>query len=283
MARLPGTTIEFTLTGTNVGSEYRTADGPHQILADHFQIERAIKNLIVNAVQAMPEGGKVSVKAANADGYYRSVGTEEAQDHVRIEIIDQGMGIPPECIENVFDPFFTTREKGTGPGSSTVQSIVKNHNGSVEMGSEVGLGTSFTILLPACEKAVTEGDGRRTEEVVLKGSRIPIKDDEEVILEVLSTILGGDGAQGGPGEERRGGNRPGVKVAIRRKPVRPPHHGPDDTGGVMGGKDAMQEILRLDPATKAMVSSGHSHDPVMSQPKKYGFVDVLPSPAPSRT
>ena len=277
LAELLTTTIEFTLTGTNVKAEYRIAEDLSQVLADHFQIEQVINNLVINAVQAMPEGGKIFVKASSVDAYYQTQMDEGEQGYVRIKITDQGPGIPTEIIDSIFDPFFTTKEKGTGLGLSTVQSIIKNHNGFIDMESDPGLGTSFTILLPACETGTAGLLEERASEVMVGGARILVMDDEESILEVLSTILeemGHEVVKATNGEEAIGHvsdslseGRP-FDLLIMDLTIR----------GGMGGKDAILEILKLDPGTKAMVSSGYSNDPVMAEPRKYGFIDFLPKP-----
>lgn len=270
-------TIEFTLTGTNVRAEYRIADDLHSINADHFQIEQVINNLVINAVQAMPEGGKIFVKASNSDRYYHSLEDERGRGSIRLKITDQGPGIPADVLTKIFDPFFTTKDNGTGLGLTTVQSIVKNHGGFIDVESELGLGTSFIIYLPASDApAIAAPKVNRSEDKV-SASRILIMDDEEAILEVLSTILMDLGHSV---EMTRTGEEAIEQVSRSLTEGRPFDLLIMDLTirGGMGGKDAIQEILKLDGSVKAMVSSGYSNDPVMSEPRKYGFVDFLPKP-----
>jgi len=270
-------TIEFTLTGTNVKAEYRIADDLRRINADRFQIEQVINNLVINAVQAMPEGGKIFVKASNSDRYFHSHDKEGSRGFVKVKITDQGPGIPADILGKIFDPFFTTKPNGNGLGLSTVQSIVKNHEGFIDVESEPGLGTSFIIHLPASDAPAIQAPEVARSEGEVKASRILIMDDEEAILEVLSTILtdlGHNVEMARTGEEAieqvsrsLAEGRP-FDLLIMDLTIR----------GGMGGKDAIQEILKLDGSVKAMVSSGYSNDPVMSEPRKYGFVDFLPKP-----
>jgi len=270
-------TIEFTLTGTNVKAEYRIADDLRRINADRFQIEQVINNLVINAVQAMPEGGKIFVKASNSDRYFHSHDKEGSRGFVKVKITDQGPGIPADILGKIFDPFFTTKPNGNGLGLSTVQSIVKNHEGFIDVESEPGLGTSFIIHLPASDAPAIQAPEVARSEGEVKASRILIMDDEEAILEVLSTILTDLGHKV---EMARTGEEAIEQVSRSLAEGRPFDLLIMDLTirGGMGGKDAIQEILKLDGSVKAMVSSGYSNDPVMSEPRKYGFVDFLPKP-----
>ncbi len=270
-------TIEFTLTGTNVRAEYRIADDLRRINADHFQIEQVINNLVINAVQAMPEGGKIFVRASNSDRYYQSHDREDGRGFIKVKIIDQGPGIPAEILGKIFDPFFTTKDNGTGLGLSTVQSIVKNHGGFIDVESEPGLGTSFIVHLPTSDAPAIAAPEVKKSEGEVNDSRILIMDDEEAILEVLSTILMDLGHSV---EMARTGEEAIEQVSRSLSEGRPFDLLIMDLTirGGMGGKDAIQEIQKLDSGVKAMVSSGYSNDPVMSEPEKYGFCDFLPKP-----
>ncbi len=269
-------TIEFTLTGTNVQAEYRIADDLWSIEADPFQVEQVINNLVINAVQAMPEGGRIFLKAANDGSFHGAGGEGQGRRYVMVKLTDQGPGIPPENLAKIFDPFFTTKRGGTGLGLATVQSIIRNHDGLIEVDSEIGLGTSFTIHLPSSDAPVQEAPGRK-DEGSAKGSRVLIMDDEDAILDVLSAILidmGHSVDLARTGEEaieqvsRSLTNGRKFDLLIMDLTIR----------GGMGGKDAMREILKIDPSTRAMVSSGYSNDPVMADPQRYGFIDYLPKP-----
>jgi PAS domain S-box-containing protein len=270
-------TIEFTLTGTNVKAEYRIADDLRRINADRFQMEQVINNLVINAVQAMPEGGKIFVKASNSDRYFKSLDKDGGRGFIKVKVTDQGPGIPADLLGKIFDPFFTTKPNGNGLGLSTVQSIVKNHEGFIDVESEPGLGTSFIIYLPASDAPAIPTPEVAKSGGEVKASRILIMDDEEAILEVLSTILTDLGHNV---EMARTGEEAIEQVSRSLSEGRPFDLLIMDLTirGGMGGKDAIQEILKLDGNLKAMVSSGYSNDPVMSEPRKYGFIDFLPKP-----
>jgi two-component system cell cycle sensor histidine kinase/response regulator CckA len=228
-------------------------------------------------VQAMPDAGRIIVKAFNVDIDDESVEVVDRVGYIRISIIDSGIGIHPENLSKIFDPFFTTKEKGTGLGLSTVQSIVKNHHGFIHVESNPGIGTIFNVNLPACEQAIISTPERILERVWVRKARLLIMDDDESILDVLSIILsdmGHDIELARNGEEaiksvsRQISQGKRFDLLIMDLTIK----------GGMGGKDAIAEILKIDPRTKAIVSSGYSNDPVMSDPGKYGFCDILQKP-----
>ena len=269
--------IEFTLAGSNVKAEYHIADDLHHISADPFQIVQVINNLVINAVQAMPDGGRIIVKASNLETLDDPKEAVDGVGYVRISIIDTGMGIHPENLSKIFDPFFTTKAKGTGLGLSTVQSIVKNHQGFIQVESDPGAGSTFKVNLPACEPIAITAPERTTERVKVRQARILIMDDDESILDVLSIILSDMGHEielarnGGEAIEsvsRSISQGKRFDLFIMDLTIK----------GGMGGKDAITEILKLDPLAKAIVSSGYSNDPVMSDPGQYGFCDILQKP-----
>ncbi len=148
--------IEFTLAGSNVKADYRITSDLRHISADPFQISQVINNLVINAIQAMPDGGRIIVNASNAETKETPTDLADGVEYIEISIADTGAGMPEEIQNKIFDPFFTTKKKGTGLGLSTVQSIVKNHHGSIRVESKLGEGTTFNIYLPACEKDLME-------------------------------------------------------------------------------------------------------------------------------
>ncbi len=161
------------------------------IEADQSQIEQVLMNLIINARDAMPLGGKITFKTENTyiDKKYSSRFPEfKAGNYVKISIIDTGTGIPREVKEHIFEPFFTTKGvgKGTGLGLATVYGIIKNHDGHINVYSEPGKGTVFNIYLPVSEVKVIE----KEEENLIKGSgTILLIDDEEVVRNVSANQL----------------------------------------------------------------------------------------------
>ncbi len=181
----------FALSGSNVHYEIVAAPDLQLVDIDKGQMSRVINNLLINAQQAMPEGGTVSIHAANvtisSDSHEPPVPLEDG-DYVRIDIKDTGMGIPVSHMPRIFDPYFTTKQKGSGLGLSIAYSVVKSHNGHISVDSRIGKGTTFHIYLPASSKVPAQGTA--TEEPLASGRlRVLVMEDQEAIREVIRLIL----------------------------------------------------------------------------------------------
>ncbi|GAB4387597.1 MAG: hypothetical protein Kow0025_02060 [Thermodesulfovibrionales bacterium] len=269
---------DFALQGSNVKCFFRLAEDLWPVVIDEGQISQVISNLVINADHAMPGGGVIEVMAENfrageGDGLPLRSGR-----YVRLSIRDCGTGIPPEHLPKIFDPFFTTKQKGSGLGLSTTYSIIRNHEGHIEVESRLGEGTTFHIYLPASEEEVPRREAAGGEASVLDGrGRILVMDDDRDIRESLGEVLsffGYDCAFACDGAEAvrvyaeaMGSGRPFDAVIM------------DLTipGGV-GGEEALRKLREIDPAVKAIVSSGYSTDPIMSDYASYGFKGVIMKP-----
>jgi CheY-like chemotaxis protein len=198
-------------------------------------------------------------------------------DYIRIAVEDRGYGITQENLVKIFDPYFTTKSKGSGLGLASVYSIVKRHGGAIEVSSTPGEGSTFTVHLPATPSRLPE-DPCTNEYGELKGSgKVLVMDDEELIREIATHILGFMGyevdscADGREAVERfraeRENNMPFAAVIL------------DLTiPGGMGGKEAAARILEIDPDAVLIVSSGYSSDPILANFRQYGFSGVVPKP-----
>ena len=142
------------LSGSNVRSEFRFSEGLWPVEADENQLSQVFSNLIINAVQAMPQGGTVTIEAENQTLEASRVGTLSAGKYVVVTVKDQGVGIPEKIISKIFDPFFSTKQQGSGLGLATCYSIVNRHGGFIEVVSKTGVGAVFTVWLPVSEKSV---------------------------------------------------------------------------------------------------------------------------------
>ena len=185
--------VEDTLPPT-IAIDTRTAPDLRPVVGDATQLQQVLMNLCVNARDAMPDGGRLTIEADNVvvDERYAQSNLEAHEGaFVRLAVTDTGAGIPRDVLDKIFEPFFTTKaiEKGTGLGLSTVYSIVKSHGGFVSVYSEVGHGTSFSVYLPVAEKPERLVDGNGDGEQRGDGETVLVVDDEPFILDATQDIL----------------------------------------------------------------------------------------------
>lgn len=267
---------EFALRGSNISCHYSIASGLWPVEVDQGQISQVIHNLILNAVQAMPEGGKIDVSACNlrvtpAMGLPLQEGT-----YLQIAITDHGIGIPPEHLQKIFDPYFTTKQKGSGLGLATSYSIIKNHDGFIAVQSELGKQTTFTVYLPAIEREI-EVELVRPETELSGAGKILIMDDEEDIRNIMTQMLRRLGYVIVATSDGREAIDCYTQAKLSEEPFDLVVMDLTIPGG-MGGKEAMERLRKFDPDIKAIVISGYSNDPVMSDFRNYGFSGVIPKP-----
>jgi PAS domain S-box-containing protein len=243
---------------------------------DISQMSQVINNLIINADQAMPSGGIIDIRASNVifDADMRL--SMRPGKYVKITIIDQGIGISKENLDKIFDPYYTTKQKGSGFGLASAYSVVKNHNGYITVDSTLGVGTTFDIYLPSVAKTVSNKK-RFFDKPDEATGRILIMDDEEIIRDIAESMLSYIGYTV---ERAKDGDE---AIELYKKAIE--QHKPFDAvimdltiPGGMGGKEAVKKILEIDPEVKAIVSSGYSNDPIMSNYEDYGFKGVISKP-----
>jgi PAS domain S-box-containing protein len=265
------------LSGSNVKAEYRFASGLWPVEADENQVSQVFSNLIINAWQAMPQGGTVTVAAENRTMEAGAAGGLPGGNYVGVTVEDRGIGIPATIIDKIFDPFFTTKQQGSGLGLATSYSIISRHGGSIEVQSEPGKGTVFTVLLPATEKAVPEGDSDAPPPDLRGSGRILVMDDEGLIRRIVYDMLSMAGYEvttAPEGREAVHKYREAFDIGKRFDAVILDLTVP----GGMGGREAMREILKIDAGALAIVSSGYSDDAVMADYAEYGFAARVPKP-----
>lgn len=258
------------LQGSQIRSEFQLAADLPPVEADYEQLSQVIHNLVLNAVQAMPGGGTVTIGSEKVSSW------EQGASFARIWVADTGTGINEENMQRIFDPYFTTRASGKGLGLATCHSIVRKHGGKIRAESSVGKGSRFIISLPAAERAyVADPDAPDT--VYAGTGRVLLMDDNDDIRITAQGILqelgyqvevAVDGVQALESYRRAIEQGTPFSAAILDLTI------PEG----MGGRETIEELLKMDPAVKAIVSSGYSDDPVLANYLKYGFCAVLNKP-----
>ncbi len=271
-------TADFVLGGTNIKSEFSLPEDLWYAEIDEGQISQVINNLVMNAVQAMPEGGPIRICAENAVIGPSEMPLQIEGNFVKITIKDSGTGIPKENLNRIFEPYFTTKQSGNGLGLATTYSIVKSHSGHIEVESDEGKGTVFSIYLPALTGPVEIK--KNIAEDIPSGTgkgKILLMDDEELIRDTVGTMLGRIGYSVECALDGRQALQLYRKAKESGKPFDAVILDLTIPGG-MGGKDAIRELLAFDPGVKAIVSSGYSSDPIMANYRQYGFSGVVAKP-----
>jgi two-component system cell cycle sensor histidine kinase/response regulator CckA len=268
--------VRFTLAGSNVRATVRGGPNAWTADVDASQIGQVVQNLVMNAQQAMPNGGDLRVSLTNVVLSEPTGLPIPGGRYLRVEIADHGVGIEPHVLPRVFDPFFTTKAKGSGLGLASAYSIVKKHDGHISVSSEPGRGTTVVVYLPASEDVgssphiVHPAAGDRRGKVLLM-------DDDDVIrgaaVQMLA-LLGYRSVATASGEEAIAAYR---EALDRGEPFDAVILDLTVPGG-MGGVPALREIRAFDPSVRAIVSSGYSADPVLARYQDHGFVDVVPKP-----
>jgi PAS domain S-box-containing protein len=275
-------TVSFSLRGSRNRSVFGFDDDVAPAEIDAGQISQVIANLVVNADQAMPNGGTIYV---NCDNFCYDVNDVlipdlAPGDYVRVRIRDEGVGIPEKYLKRIFDPYFTTKPKGNGLGLATAYSIIKNHNGLMTVESRVHLGSTFSVYLPAAiqqeEEVAVEAPVKLTPELTGTG-RVLVVDDEDAIRDLVEftlTRLGYEVSQAETAlkgvelyqEKLRVGKRFDLVILDLTLP------------GGMGGKEALKKLLEIDPTVNAIVSSGYATDATMSRYQDFGFRGCIAKP-----
>ncbi|HZZ84290.1 MAG TPA: ATP-binding protein [Anaeromyxobacteraceae bacterium] len=265
----------FATRGTNATCRCEVAADLWPVEADPGQISQLVHNLVLNAVEASTDGSAVEVSLENLrlEGRRGPLGPGP---YVRLRVVDHGVGIPEHLVSRIFDPFFSTKGRGTGLGLSVTHSIAARHGGQVEVHSRPGAGTAFDVFLPARPGERPASAARADLPRELR-ARVLVMDDEELIRRALARALSSlgcevDGAAHGEEavalwERARADGRP-FDLAILDLTVR----------GGMGGVEALARLQALDPGVRAIASSGYSGGPVMADHRRHGFAGALPKP-----
>ncbi len=269
------------LRATKIESEFSFPPDLPLVEIDEGQMSQVINNIVLNAVHAMPGGGVINFRGQKASVAARDGLPLKEGDYVKVTIRDHGMGMTPKVLSRIFDPFFTTKQNASGLGLSLSYSIVKKHNGFISAESEPGKGTALHIYLPSSASGAARG-GRATGGIpdaalVTGKGRVLVMDDEEMVRDVsreMLDLLGYEAECVADGKEA-------VEFFMKAKEEGRPFDAVilDLTvPGGMGGVETVERLLEIDPGVRAIVSSGYSRDPIMSDYKKYGFRSVMAKP-----
>ena len=269
-------TVRFALSGSNITSTFEIAPGLRCANFDRNLIAQVVDNLIINAQQAMPMGGHIRILADNVSFAQQQHLSLSAGDYIRIAIIDCGIGIPQEILPRIFDPFFTTKQKGSGLGLATCYSIIRRHDGAIEVESEPGRETTFRFFLPACDPPEKPRDVTDDQAFQHTG-KILLMDDEEIVRQTISAMLTRLGYRCIATRNGQEALQAFVKSQEEGDPFRAIILDLTVPGG-MGGQETALEIRARDVDIPIFVASGYAEDAVISNPRKFGFTDSISKP-----
>jgi len=270
-------TTSFDLTGSNVKPIFNFTNNHLDVNVDKGQIQQLISNLVINADQAMPEGGLLYISIEKTELKHNELAVLKKGSYLKVMVRDEGTGMDETIQKRIFDPYFSTKPSGSGIGLTTVFSIVKKHDGYITVDSKLGEGTTFIVYLPSFDNPNIEEvptiDEHPNQDI---NRRILVMDDDEIILMLVSAILeehdfivetalnGEDALQ----KYKESKKHDAFDVIIMDLTI----------PGGMGGKDAVIEFLKFDANVNCVVSSGYADDPIMANYAEYGFKGVISKP-----
>jgi len=271
---------DFSLHGSNITVNYTCQDNLWTADVDHGQISQVIQNLVINARQAMPEGGKLEITCDNCIiSALDSSNKISPGKHIKIRVKDNGTGISEDILDSIFDPYFTTKMEGDGLGLALSYSIIDKHKGNISVDSILGDGATFTLLLPASDKqtSTTKISSTFTNNTQTRSAHIMIMDDDALLREISEEMLlnlGYDVSQSPDGGDAFSqykeamNTKNNIDLVIMDLTI---HSG-------IGGKEAIKLIQKIDPEVKVLISSGYCNDPVMANYNDYGFLGAVNKP-----
>jgi len=279
--------LNLILSGSNIKFEFLSTDDDLLVEMDQNQAAQAIYNIIKNAKEAMPNGGRLFAATQRYRAHKRNPLNLEPGEYVKISMRDEGGGINLTHLDRIFDPYFSTKQRGTqkgmGLGLSIAHSIIKKHKGNIAVKSVVGKGSTFYIYLPLIDAPidktaiVTPIEANQNQDVSPKVKKVLIMDDDQDLLDVAGQLLNRLGFEtdfAACGEE-----------AIQKyQEAMKSDHGVDAVildltiKGGMGGEATLEKLLKIDPQVVAFVSSAYAEDTVMVNYRKHGFRGVIAKP-----
>jgi len=270
--------VKFALSGSRVDYAIDIDAALWTVEGDEGQIGQVIQNLVINADQAMPMGGRIVIRARNVQAPKGQIPVDlSVGNYVEISVQDSGIGIPKQYLESIFDPYFTTKEKGSGLGLAISYSIIRNHGGTIHVASEVGRGSTFSLYLPAISVSPVAAPSSREAAAQTRKGRVLLMDDEALVRSIATEMIKALGHEiqcCAHGEEcvtkyleARQQGAP-FDVVILDMTIR----------GGMGGAETIKKLIEIDPQVKAVVSSGYADDSIIADHRSHGFSAALSKP-----
>ncbi len=269
---------DFVLHGSSTFVRYCIPDDLWMVEVDRGQISQVIQNIVLNSSQAMPDGGFIEITCENFPR--EDIGENLLSgnsDYVKITLADNGVGVPSQVLDKIFDPYFSTKKEGSGLGLAITLSIINKHHGHISVDSEPGSGSVFTIYLPATRMLSLPDQSASQPVKAVTKARILLMDDDDMILHVVGsmlTVLGHEPLLSKDGDEClhlyreqcAAGSPPDLVIMDLTIP------------GGKGGEATMNDLRQINPQIKVIVSSGYSNDPIMASFAKYGFIEAISKP-----
>jgi|TARA_B100002003_G_scaffold251700_1_gene296808 PAS domain S-box-containing protein len=269
--------VAFSMHGSHIATELTFPGDLSAVDFDLGQINQVINNLLINARYAMPDGGTIKITAQDVALKSHSKVPLDAGAYVKVSVEDEGSGIHAEELEKIFDPFFSTKDTGSGLGLATAYAIIQKHKGHILAESEPGKGARFDIYLPASRRPAELKKSIEATNIETGTGRILVMDDSQEIQKLTKAMLEKVGYTVSVSENGaeavelyRAALESGQPFSAVILDLTIP--------GGMGGKETIEKLRELDPRVKAIVSSGYSVDPVLSHFRDYGFSGVLTKP-----
>jgi PAS domain S-box-containing protein len=269
--------VLLALSGSKLKSQFAFQRDLYPVIGDPVQITQVIENAVINACEATPQGGKLLVRAENADERIATSSGLPAGRYVKIEIEDSGTGIPEDIRVRIFEVFFTTKPGGSGLGLATVKSIMQQHGGSIDIESVVGRGTIVSLMLPAAAHRLEPPVASLPPPVVKATGRILVIDDEEMILSVVSSMLKTLGYEYAVAQDGVDGCNAYVRAKAAGNPFAAVLLDATIPNG-LSGEEALKLLLEADPNARVILCSGYSDSDLFKKAREIGFKAFLAKP-----
>ena len=270
-------TIKFDLRGTNIHYKFDFVDDLWLVDIDYNQISQVINNIIINARQAMSDKGEILIKAENLENNTSDAILPANKKYIKITISDNGIGIPEDIQSKIFNPFFTTKDQGSGLGLTTSFSIVKKHDGFLTIKSYENLGTSIFIYLPALLISEQNKKLKNHTQIISGSGKILVMEDQKSIRRSIVRMLRYLGYRVEEAEEGKHAIELYKKAQMKNDPFDIILMDLTIQKG-LGGNDTSRILFEYEPQIKIVISSGYSNDPIIANYKEYGFKNVIVKP-----